>query len=284
MFTGSLGGPIKRDKMWFLVTARHQSSDEIITDVPVQIIAPDGEVINSYLDTYVRGPSLRLTWQAAQKHKLASFVQRWWKRKGKDFGAGQDPRASQFRDPKHAHHTVGNVRWTSPMTSRILLEAGYSWTLVRLAGRADAGRRKPRGTRSGYVKTRKTDTQRQVDDECAFTAANSAQPGCTTWGSNQIQRQDNTRHVFQAVMSYVTGSHSFKFGYNHEIGPDGRMGNDAQRRSLPELHRRPAELGDCVEHAARSARHRRLRRGDIRAGYLDDQAADHQPWHAHRMV
>ncbi len=49
--------------------------------------------------------------------------------------------------------------------------------------------------------------------------------GCTTWGSNQIQRQDNTRHVFQGVMSYVTGSHSFKFGYNHEIGPDGRMGN-----------------------------------------------------------
>ena len=72
MFTGSLGGPIKRDKLWFLVTSRHQSSDEIIADVPVQITTPDGEVINSYLDTYVRGPSLRLTWQAAQKHKLAS--------------------------------------------------------------------------------------------------------------------------------------------------------------------------------------------------------------------
>ena len=90
----------------------------LIADVPVQITAPDGEVINSYLDTYVRGPSLRLTWQAAPKHKLASFIQRWWKRKGKDFGAGQDPRASQFRDPKHAHHTVGNVKWTSPITNR----------------------------------------------------------------------------------------------------------------------------------------------------------------------
>jgi hypothetical protein len=102
MFTGSLGGPIKRDKLWFILTARHQSSDEIIADVPVQTIAPDGQIIDSYLDTYVRGPSVRLTWQAAQKHKLASFVQRWWKRKGKDFVAGQDPRASQFRDPKRA--------------------------------------------------------------------------------------------------------------------------------------------------------------------------------------
>jgi hypothetical protein len=223
MFTGSLGGPIKRDRMWFLVATRHQSSDEIITDVPVQITAPDGEVINSYLDTYVRGPSLRLTLQAAPKHKLASFIQRWWKRKGKDFGAGQDPRASQFRDPKHAHHTVGNIRWTSPMTNRLLFEAGYSWTSFDWLGAPMPGVEQPRGTPLWYVKTRKTDTQRQVDDECAFTAANSAVAGCTTWGSNQIQRQDNTRHVFQGVMSYVTGSHSVKFGYNHEIGPDGRM-------------------------------------------------------------
>jgi hypothetical protein len=225
MFTASLGGPIVRDKMWFLVAARHQSSDELITDVPVTIVAPDGEFINSYLDTYVRGPSLRLTWQAAPKHKIASFIQRWWKRKGKDFSAGQDPRASQFRDPKHAHHGVGNVKWTSPMSSRLLLEAGYSYTAFDWLGAPMPGVEQPRGTPLWYVKTRKTDTQRQVDDECAFTAQNSAVPGCTTWGSNQIQRQDNTRHVFQGVLSYVTGSHSFKFGYNHEIGPDGRMGN-----------------------------------------------------------
>ena len=225
MFTGSIGGPILRDKMWFLVAARHQSSDELIADVPVQITAPDGEVINSYLDTYVRGPSARLTWQAAPKHKFASFLQRWWKRKGKDFGAGQDPRASQFRDPRHAHHTVGNVKWTSPLTNRLLFEGGYSWTLFDWLGAPAPGVEQPRGSALWFVKTRKTDTQRQVHPECAFTAANSAQPGCTTWGSNQIQRQDNTRHVFQGVVSYITGSHSFKFGYNHEIGPDGRMGN-----------------------------------------------------------
>jgi hypothetical protein len=83
MFTGSLGGPVVRDKLWFLLTARHQSSDETVADVPVQIVTPQGQVLNSYIDTYVRGPSLRLTWQSAQKHKIATFVQRWWKRKGK---------------------------------------------------------------------------------------------------------------------------------------------------------------------------------------------------------
>ena len=32
MFTGSMGGPIKRDNLWFLIASRHQSSDELITD------------------------------------------------------------------------------------------------------------------------------------------------------------------------------------------------------------------------------------------------------------
>src|SRR5262245_22058799 len=145
MFTGSIGGPIKRDKLWFIVTARHQSSDETVADVPVQITTPQGEIINSYLDTYVRGPSLRMTWQAAQKHKLASFVQRWWKRKGRTFAAGQDPRTGQFRDPSKAHHTVGNIKYTSPITNKLLVEGGYSWTLFDWHGGPDVGIIKQRG-------------------------------------------------------------------------------------------------------------------------------------------
>ena len=145
MFTGSIGGPIKRDKLWFIVTARHQSSDETVADVPVQITTPQGEIINSYLDTYVRGPSLRMTWQAAPKHKLASFVQRWWKRKGRTFAAGQDPRTGQFRDPSKAHHTVGNIKYTSPLTNKLLFEGGYSWTLFDWHGGPDVGIMKERG-------------------------------------------------------------------------------------------------------------------------------------------
>ena len=50
--------------------------------------------------------------------------------------------------------------------------------------------------------------------------------GCTNWGSLLSQRQDNTRIVFDGRISYVTGSHNVKFGYTHEIGPDGRMANE----------------------------------------------------------
>ena len=220
MFTGSLGGPIKRDKLWFIVTARHQSSDETVADVPVQITTPQGEIINSYLDTYVRGPSLRLTWQAAQTHKLATFVQRWWKRKGRTFAAGEDPRSGQFRDPRKAHHTVGNIKWTSPITSKLLLEGGYSWTLFDWHGGPDLGIIKPRETPEWYYYTQRISNQRMVHPLCAYDT------GCTQWGSLLSQRQDNTRIVFDGRFSYVTGSHNLKVGYTHEIGPDGRMGNE----------------------------------------------------------
>src|SRR5688572_24146160 len=168
MFTGSIGGPIKRDKLWFIVTARHQSSDETVADVPVQIVTPQGEIINSYLDTYVRGPSLRMTWQAAQKHKLASFVQRWWKRKGRTFSAGQDPRTGQFRDPKKAHHTVGNIKYTSPLTNKLLFEGGYSWTLFDWHGGPDVGIIKERGTPEWYAFAQKISNQRMIDPQCAY--------------------------------------------------------------------------------------------------------------------
>ena len=220
MFSASFGGPIQRNKAWFLVTARHQSSDELVADVPPQIVAPDGEVINSFIDTYVRGPSARLTYQVSTNNKIAMFASRWWKRKGKDFSAGTDPRVGQFRDPKKAHHFVGNMKWTSTVAGKFLIEGGYSVAEFDWHGGPAPGVLKERGTPEWYTQTRKTDTQRQIHPQCAYDT------GCTTWGSLLSQRQDNTRHVLDGRISYVTGSHNIKLGYTYEFGPDGRIASE----------------------------------------------------------
>src|SRR5262245_7767973 len=167
MFSASFGGPIMKNKLWFLTTMRHQSSDELVADVPVQIVAPDGEVINSYIDTYVRGPSLRLTWQATPNMKIATFGSRWWKRKGKDFTAGTDPRVGQFRDPHRAHHFAGDVKWTWTPHSAFLVEAGYSMAAFDWLGGPAAGIIQPRGTPLWYTLVQKTDTQRNINPGCA---------------------------------------------------------------------------------------------------------------------
>jgi hypothetical protein len=254
MFSASFGGPIKRNTLWFLVTARHQSSDELVADVPAQIVAPDGEVINSYLDTYVRGPSVRLTWQATPNHKIATFASRWWKRKGKDFAAGTDPRVGQFRDPTRAHHFAGNIKWSWTPRSTFLVEAGYSTAAFDWLGGPAAGVLKERGTAEWYTQTQKTDTQRQIHPQCAYDT------GCTTWGSLLSQRQDNTRNVFDGRVSYVTGTHNVKVGYTHEIGPDYRMDNEhngdiqlnynAGRPSTVTVYNTPLNAPGMVEYDA----------------------------------
>ena len=128
MFSASFGGPIRRNRAVVprsrRGTSRQTSSSPMC---PAQIVAPDGEFINSYLDTYVRGPSVRLTWQAAQNHKIAMFASRWWKRKGKDFAAGTDPRVGPVPRSEEGA-SLGRQRQVDldALAARFLLEAGYS--------------------------------------------------------------------------------------------------------------------------------------------------------------
>ena len=121
-----MGGPILRDKLWFFVSARHISTDELVANVDEYVTAPDGELIRSTLDQYIRDVLGRVTWQISPKNKFAVFFERTWKRKGKDFGFGQDPRSGTQRDPHQAHYGVGQGKFTSTLTSKILFEAGYS--------------------------------------------------------------------------------------------------------------------------------------------------------------
>ncbi len=96
----------------------------------------------------------RATWQISSKNKLAVFFERTWKRKGKDFGL-PGPRSGTQRDPHKAHYGVGQGKFTSTLTSKILFEAGYSssyqhWTgfnipEVRLDRYLRTGRSIPRG-------------------------------------------------------------------------------------------------------------------------------------------
>ena len=66
-FTGSLGGPILRDRLWWILSARHQSTETTIANVPKFVTAADGTQYKATNDLYVRSLSTRLTWQASEK-------------------------------------------------------------------------------------------------------------------------------------------------------------------------------------------------------------------------
>ena len=228
-FNGSLGGPVKRDKLWFFASARHISTDENVANVPDFLVAPNGEFVRSMLDQYIRDGLARLTWQINQKNKWAAFMQRTWKYKGKDFGFGQDPRSGTTRDPHLAHYAIGNSKYTNTLSSKILLEAGYSTAYQHWTGFNQRTVRFDRYLADGVTinpawlaNGRSTDTAQNINPRCAYV------DGCTAWVSNgQDQRTDDTRRVVVASMSYVTGNHNLKFGFQDSFGPV-HVGTDRQ--------------------------------------------------------
>jgi len=213
-FNLALGGPILHDRLWFFSSGRHTSTNETVANVPKEFTAPDGDQIQGILDQFVRDVALRLTLQATPQNKVAVFLERIYKRKGKDFTFGQDPRASTLRDPNHAHYAIGALKWTSTPANRLMVEAGISTSYQHWTGGNQPGRAKERWSPDWYAFAQRTDTALNITPDCAYPF------GCTSWMSVQDQRTEATRRVYQASASYVTGTHNLKIGFQDSTGPD----------------------------------------------------------------
>lgn len=219
-FNASIGGPMWRDKLWFFVSSRHISTDEVVANVAEYVTAPDGTLIRSTLDQYIRDVLGRVTWQISQKNKFAVFFERTWKRKGKDFGFGQDPRSGTQRDPHKAHYGVGQGKFTSTLTSKILLEAGYSSSYQHWTGFNIPEVRLDRYLPNGQINPAWLNNARRESNALMITPRCAYSFGCTAWVSNgQDQRTADAGFRVVSSMSYVTGSHNFKVGFSDSFGP-----------------------------------------------------------------
>ena len=125
----SAGGPIIRDRLWFMASVRNN----VVNEAPAGSFYLDGRP--GIEDQYVNNASLRLTAQATPKNKLVLYYDRAWKFKGHDMsdnvlaGGGtaagiEVETASGRREPKL--YLYGQAKWTSTVTSKVLLEAGLS--------------------------------------------------------------------------------------------------------------------------------------------------------------
>jgi carboxypeptidase family protein len=240
-FTGSLGGPILRDKVWWILSARHQSTETTIANVPKYVTATTGEEFKATNDLYVRSLTTRLTWQAAEKYKIAGFIERWWHKKGHSIGFGTDPRAGEQRDPRNAHHSIGNMKLTAPVTNKWLIEAGWSWAQFYWRGGSPSGT--PAGTAHDFpftpewyatAPTSDTALNRNFPDKCIY--ASLPQPnGCTTWNATREQRQESVHNEAKFSASYVTGSHNIKVGIENDWGP-GRQRKNTRNGHLQQRY------------------------------------------------
>ena len=201
-FTGGVGGPLVRDRVWYFAHGRRQRADNFIAGMfdnrnagnPASwTYDPDlSRQAISYQDWW--SAALRLTAQATQRHKFAIF----WDEQYRCALPGGCPGASSTTSAEAAalggrafNDRVSQATWTSPATNRLLFEAGVGTHILSWGGESD-----DRFNRLVRVQ------------EQAGTI-----PGLLYRGILSTDKRQNFTLNWRATATYVTGAHSAKFGY-----------------------------------------------------------------------
>jgi hypothetical protein len=242
----SLGGPIKKDKLWFYYIGRTYGNGTSVTGIYANKNAG-----NAAAWSYVPDPTLqarndgstitnglRLTWQISQKNKLNAFYDSQKGCSGAAWIGTSAPACRQTPDGwivggssvpqiapeggvygNSAPQRVYQGSYTSTLTSKMLFEFGYSAYNSRWGGPIMPGN--PTGD---FIQVREQGGSipglcyRAISTLCGTGFATS-----TGWIS---------ANVWKANLSYVTGSHNIKFGYNGLYDYDNQDSNAANSQGL----------------------------------------------------
>jgi hypothetical protein len=238
-FSGSVGGPIKKDRVWYFFNTREEGS---YRSVPGMYANLNAGVVGKY--TYVadlsrpavtagswRIANLRLTIQPSTRNKFNLFWDEQHPCQGATWSAAEEgcrqqtpgqiiggapgqagtfgtatatssPETSSYagRGPtSHVFQRVQQATWSSPLTSKLLLEGAVGGSFSRYGGQEVPGNQ-----------TR--DIPRMVEQCRAGCADNGGIQGLTYGSQNWVSNQ-GLQSTWRGSASYVTGAQSMKLGY-----------------------------------------------------------------------
>ncbi len=225
---GSVGGPIMKDRVWYFAQAHRGSATKESTNVYYNLntadakqwlYAPDASR-REYSDRTFENASARLTWQASPRNKVSGFLDA--QELCRTCTGATPGRSEPERVSPEAVGVLGRplyvtqATWSSPITDRLLIEAGYGGTVFGVGN----FERRPNPTR-GLIR---------VAEQCTNgCAANGGIPGLV-YRSQDFSVASAGSYQWQGSLSRVTGTHSIKVGYQHVLMTDDRtwFTNDQQ--------------------------------------------------------
>jgi carboxypeptidase family protein len=209
----ALGGPIKRDRLWFFAAAREGVTQQYAEGVyynkltqPASLLYEPDLSRPAFSDDYSKDVSIRLTWQAAAGHKIV-LANSFQPNCNCVFnllnpGVRRTPEAS---GPHHYNpNYIPTASWTHPATSRVLLEAGFSAQIINQHDKREPGF---------------PETNIQITDQGLNLS----------YGNIPTRTLPRRQYQERFGLSYVTGSHNFKTGVTLRdvtIGDIDHLGHD----------------------------------------------------------
>jgi hypothetical protein len=218
---GAFGGPIKKDRVWYFVNAHTGGATRAIAnvfynknagDATKWLYVPDTSQ-QEYSDRTFESASGRITMQLTPRNKIGGF----WDEQAvcrKCTGA-----TTGITDPiRVTPEAVGTgatlplrvpqATWSSPVTSRLLLEAGfggvfYGWSNFE---------RQPNPTRNLI----------RVAEQCATGCAANGGVAGLVYRSQDFGANYTGSYLWKGSASYVTGGNSLKVGFQHTLMTDDR--------------------------------------------------------------
>jgi hypothetical protein len=201
-YNPGLGGPILRDRVWFYTSWRY-NGEEAYTSVFQNANAGDPARWD-YVPSDRRGrvwkeqhsANLRLTWQVSAKNKISAFHDSQWRCACPPIRLQNSAESGRYLHYPWAD--IQSLTWSSPRTNRLLFEAGVQ--------------RHPEQWHASYPDSPHPSGQiRELPD---FIPVIEQSSGLQYRGS-QSGGTTNTMVSWRSrgAMSYVTGSHAFKVGF-----------------------------------------------------------------------
>jgi hypothetical protein len=204
------GGRIIRDRLWFYTSYRHIATDNTVPGMFVNRNAgnPNSWSVDfdqsrqAFRDSLDRILSGRITWQATPRNKINLSWQEAINRSNWKGGGTATTTIEATPPSRMTPYHLQGATWSSPLTSRLLAEAGW--------GTFEARYRNPEPRVDGTHHPRLIRAQEQ---SAIYGIPNLTYrfPGGVGGGFNHhlIGTKANNR----ASLSFVTGAHNMKVGY-----------------------------------------------------------------------
>jgi hypothetical protein len=223
----ALGGPIKRDRLWFFANLRSFGSYNDVAGLYGNLNAGDPTKWSYVKDPNLKVRSandkkiaeLRLTGQLTPRNKVGFYHDYQKNCTGSSYVKGGDqcrdrgddwialgaiggfgsssPESGNVWDDREK---VVQATWSSPVTNKLLMEAGLSSFNSRWGGQP------PAGALTDFIGVTELSTDAGVP--VPFFSYRGPVSGFGDFYNN-----DQQHNVWRASAAYVTGAHSMKFGY-----------------------------------------------------------------------